>query len=69
MRYRVVGVRLAFIVGLGCVVLLLQMLALSQLNSQQSAREQEAVFSEEQTTRQAPSSLHNVRSHSILSKN
>ena len=58
MRFRVFGVRIAFIVGLGCVVLLLQMLAVSQLSSQQSAGRD--VFLEEQATPHSPS-LHNVR--------
>ena len=36
MRFRVFGVRLAFIVGLACVLLLLQMLAVSRLSSSQA---------------------------------
>ena len=56
MRFRAFGVRMAFIVGLGCVVLLLQMLAVSQLNSSQQ-RPGEAPS---EATPQGPS-LHKVR--------
>ena len=58
MRFRVFGVRIAFIVGLGCVVLLLQMLAVSQLSSQQS-RGGDAFLEDADATPQSPS-LHNV---------
>ena len=63
MRFRVFGVRVVFIVGLACVVLLLQMLAVSQLgNSQRRSLWEDA---EAHETSQPPS-LRSVSVHHSL---
>ena len=63
MRFRAFGVRMVFIVGLGAVVLLLQMFAVSQLSSSQSPDKDPLAEKQTEDTQEAPS-LHilNVRS-------